>query len=103
NLMIPKSLAGHNVPWAKEGKLWITRLPAPALVASACVGNLGPVPDRLTTPALRAAARPVINGFSPAGRRSIAGWVGSVVPIRPCAPDAVVLRLDAPDAPTGFP
>src|SRR5438128_495969 len=84
--MIPKSLVGHNVPWATEEKLWITPLPAPTSPAPVCPDEIRPTPGLLTAPAPRPARRPVIHTFSPIGRGLLAGSVGWVVPVDPRQP-----------------
>ncbi len=51
NLMIPKTLVKHNVPWAAEEKLLITPSMVPARAASMCPDGLGALASPLTAPA----------------------------------------------------
>ena len=51
NLMIPKILVEHNVPWATEEKLSITRSLVPAWAASMCPAGMRVLVRTLTAPA----------------------------------------------------
>ena len=51
NLMIPKTLVKHNVPWPPEEKLWITLSMVPASPTSMCPAVVCPLARALTAQA----------------------------------------------------